>query len=259
MRKNYIITALTLIIINVNAQILEQDFESATGATDASLGWIQDEPSASTYGWFYDTSPNFVVSGTRSAVAYGGLDNWLISPGFDLNAGDEITIDFNYKTNPNAPAETAAIGIYVGTIKTADIGIQGTVILEDPAINAPNSAAFNTTFTAGVTSTYYIAFHAITGDNASLSIDDIVITSSSLSNDDLKKETVSVYPNPTKDKLMIKNANVKALEMYSVLGQKVLSVVGTQEIDVHNFKRGLYLVKVSLENGTVVTKKVILE
>ena len=73
-------------------------------------------------------------------------------------------------------------------------------------------------------------------------------------------EMVKMYPNPVNDLLHIDTeiALVK-VELYSMLGQKVLEVhSGFNAIPIHQLSKGMYIVKLYSEAGTV-TKKLIKE
>ncbi len=240
-----------------NAQLISQDFEGASGATDASLNWVQNSMNTPGYGWFYDTAPDFIVNGTRSAVCYGSNNDWLISPGFTLMANEEVTISFNYKTNPNSPSETADVTVYVGTIGDETIGDTGTVMLQNAAINAPTNTNFSDSFNPSSEGTYYLAFHVKTDANESFSVDDVVI-SSSLSIDEFEAAKASIYPNPVKDKINVNGTTVKTLELYSVLGKKLHAVNDSSSMDVSTFESGLYLLKIISESGGTSTRKVLI-
>ncbi len=65
---------------------------------------------------------------------------------------------------------------------------------------------------------------------------------------EIKDESVvAVYPNPTTGKIYInvKNGNRKAdVELYNLLGKKVLESKNTVELDLSDFNRGVYLMKI---------------
>jgi hypothetical protein len=72
----------------------------------------------------------------------------------------------------------------------------------------------------------------------------------------------SIFPNPANNFITIQSADVKvsSVEIYSLLGQKVLVVdeLKNNQINVANLSRGMYLLKISAE-GNSVTKKIIIE
>ena len=68
---------------------------------------------------------------------------------------------------------------------------------------------------------------------------------------------LSVYPNPVYDVLHITSAKpIQQTEVFDITGRLVLSTQQTT-IDVSNFNKGYYLVKVILRDGNLITKKVL--
>lgn len=81
----------------------------------------------------------------------------------------------------------------------------------------------------------------------------------SLSTTDLQNDaTVRLYPNPADNIVYIDAKNViEKIEVYSILGKKVLSKKSTNEIQIRNLKPGIYLIKMRDSNGSILTKKFI--
>jgi hypothetical protein len=78
---------------------------------------------------------------------------------------------------------------------------------------------------------------------------------------DLSENDVSIYPNPTKDKITIKANGVELVEIENANGGvvKTISINTNQvEIDLSNLPKGIYLVKVTTSNQIIV-KKIILK
>ncbi|MDR0789197.1 MAG: T9SS type A sorting domain-containing protein [Bacteroidales bacterium] len=69
---------------------------------------------------------------------------------------------------------------------------------------------------------------------------------------------VSIYPNPAKDVLNIGCSDkVESVEIFNLLGQQVYAGIKTT-IDVGNFAKGNYVVKVYTDKG-VMTRKFVVE
>ena len=68
----------------------------------------------------------------------------------------------------------------------------------------------------------------------------------------------NVYPNPANNKIYVDGEGVGAVEVYNSLGQKVITVEGTENtaVDVTSFENGVYVVRVITNDGAVSTKKV---
>lgn len=86
----------------------------------------------------------------------------------------------------------------------------------------------------------------------------------SLTDFDLEQE-ISIYPNPANVFVNIKSnisEKVKSIELYNALGQRIyyrnVFKVSDIKINVSNFRKGLYFIKVNLENNNAVSSKLIL-
>lgn len=67
---------------------------------------------------------------------------------------------------------------------------------------------------------------------------------------------VSVFPNPSKGKVIIEGVEVTEVKVYNALGQLVKIVRETNEIDVAGLLEGVYLLRIVDERGTNHTKRV---
>jgi len=72
------------------------------------------------------------------------------------------------------------------------------------------------------------------------------------------ENSIHLFPNPVKDILSIKSPSIlKKLEVFNVLGQKVMGRENTNSLNVTKLNSGAYILKTINENGTVSTKKFI--
>jgi beta-glucanase (GH16 family) len=96
-------------------------------------------------------------------------------------------------------------------------------------------------------------------NNATMEIDYVrVYQESSLSSSNSTLNELIIYPNPTKDKLILKTPSHligSKVIMYSTLGQSLsnftLNEVNTS-IDLSSFKQGIYLLKFQTNNGSFI-------
>lgn len=80
------------------------------------------------------------------------------------------------------------------------------------------------------------------------------LSSSDFSQNNLE---VALYPNPVQDLLNINVDNaIKSVEIYNIQGQKVLNST-SNEVDMSSLNSGIYLVKITDENNSIATKKVV--
>jgi len=96
--------------------------------------------------------------------------------------------------------------------------------------------------------------------DSSINIDDVsLVLSASLGIDDFSStEKIELFPNPVKDILSIRSVSIlKKLEVFNVLGQKVIGIENTNSLNVTKLKSGAYILKIVDENDTISTKKFI--
>ena len=69
------------------------------------------------------------------------------------------------------------------------------------------------------------------------------------------EESIDMYPNPVRDRLTVKAANLQSIEVYNLVGQQVL--VSTSDIvDMGDLNQGIYFVRINAD-GKTVTKRVV--
>ena len=103
-----------------------------------------------------------------------------------------------------------------------------------------NTGSTNGTFTINYIEFYY---------DASLGLEDI-----NLGNEN----SISLFPNPVSEMLLIKSRSIiKNLEVFNLLGQKVMVRENTNSLNVNKLNPGAYVLKIVDENDAVSTKKFI--
>lgn len=86
-------------------------------------------------------------------------------------------------------------------------------------------------------------------------------TCATLSSSDFETNTaVTIYPNPSNGIFNIESQENMSIEVYDIIGKLILSQklsVGTNSFDISNFNTGVYLLKVTNDNGNIQTHKLI--
>lgn len=87
-------------------------------------------------------------------------------------------------------------------------------------------------------------------------------TNELLSNQEIEDKTINLYPNPVKEILNIENPDlkIKNLELLNSEGKIILQKAVNQKeiaLDFNPFPKGIYYLKLRLENGRVQTEKII--
>ena len=73
--------------------------------------------------------------------------------------------------------------------------------------------------------------------------------------EDSEADAIALYPNPVKDKLMVKSENLQSVEIYNLVGQQVL-VSTSDVVDMGVLNQGIYFVRINAD-GKTVTKRVV--
>ncbi|WP_379963615.1 GEVED domain-containing protein [Epilithonimonas sp. UC225_85] len=72
------------------------------------------------------------------------------------------------------------------------------------------------------------------------------------------KSKISVYPNPFLDHLNVSDIkNVQSISVSDMTGRQIKNIIPSQSIDLGNLRRGLYIVNIQLNDGSVKSFKVI--
>ncbi|MCC5874946.1 MAG: choice-of-anchor J domain-containing protein [Candidatus Sumerlaeia bacterium] len=155
---------------SAHAVVYSEDFESLA---DLSTFVIEDYSGATTWELF-TSGGNTVADLFRDPLA--PHDDWLITPGFTLTAGNEYTISYWYRGGGNTVDDI--LDVYIGTTQTSAGMLAGTTLAEYNPLNnsnSPNTAVLS--FTPTTTGTHYLGFHGRSDANQNfISIDDILVT-----------------------------------------------------------------------------------
>ena len=69
------------------------------------------------------------------------------------------------------------------------------------------------------------------------------------------EESIAVYPNPVRDRLMVKAEDLQSVEIYNLVGQQVMFST-SDIIDMGALNQGIYFVRINAD-GKTVTKRVV--
>jgi len=80
-------------------------------------------------------------------------------------------------------------------------------------------------------------------------------TPGELSTNDFSEAKLSIYPNPVSNQLFIQTEILEyQISVYNELGQKIRFTSDRNSINVTNFSKGLYFIKINTNDGTIVKK-----
>ncbi len=93
----------------------------------------------------------------------------------------------------------------------------------------------------------------------------LVVQPSSTGIEDMEEQLISVYPNPAQGHFIIStpgNFDEKIFSVYDLTGKRLLNIKSADpflEINVASFNAGIYLVRVELKSGAVLSRKIVIE
>ncbi|WP_303312305.1 T9SS type A sorting domain-containing protein [Hymenobacter sp. BT730] len=215
------------------------------------------------YTWVVATDPGFDYQKVMRAD-YGGAgpsDDWFFTAPLQLNAGSRYLVSFDYRGEfPGLPTALAVTYGSAATVEGQDKALwSNTEIATSEYVPAEGVALIEPT----TTGSYYVGFHAIseTGHgylyvkNVQVVAADVTPASSALS------RSISAYPNPTADQLLleVRGANAKGtlqVEIVNMLGQRVYASSARDNfinrLDVSKLASGRYILKVQSADGYAV-------
>ena len=123
----------------------------------------------------------------------------------------------------------------------------------------PNSTAIpvNWIQVADISATYLIGYETpITDCNGN----DAGMGKIAIQNDRKTNSEVILYPNPTNTEFSLKSSlRIQEVTISNSLGQVLLATKESKAIPITSFSKGIYIVHITLENGEVQTKKLIID
>ncbi|WP_417431901.1 T9SS type A sorting domain-containing protein [Halpernia sp.] len=193
-----------------------------------------------TNGAITGTTPNINYGGTTITSALNG--GWFsIVPDQQPTGGSyDATLKIQNSTNLGA-----TLGVY--TIIKRDNSTSNWAVLGDYNLATQNGSTISV---ANKNLTSFSDFAIGKGNN------DFV-----LSTKDVSAESLNVFPNPTKNIVNFSGAkNIKLISVFDASGKQIQvrnSLFNNSQIDLSNYNPGVYYLKIQLENGTSITKKII--
>ncbi|MDG5489986.1 T9SS type A sorting domain-containing protein [Psychroserpens sp. SPM9] len=203
----------------------------------------------------------FATNGNSTANT---KNDWLFSPAFSLTQGTEYEVTTRFNTFQgngsleafivDSPSSTATVQIPLFSV--TDVPTQGEFeTLETMAYEEINA------FTPSTTGDYYIAYRSFGPANSGFILMFNSSLDTSLSVDDFDSNNFSYSYNKTTQKLTIESSNLPfdGIEIYSLLGQKVIDrrlSQATEVIEMSQLTKGVYLATVTI-NGNSKTIKLI--
>lgn len=207
------------------------------------------------------TTPEFGGStGAYCSWSTGGgdfSDQWLITPQIAVKENQKLSFYIFYYGGGFSFYDTVDVKISTLTNNPADFT---TTLMKT---NTTNIQFDNWTkkiidLSAYANQNVYLAFHEHVPDHMTCGTFiglDLVTVDINAGIEDIQEELISVYPNPANDKLFIAANNLKSVEIFNIVGEKICSHSNQNLISTSDLTVGSYIVVVRT-NSKVVTRKI---
>ena len=193
-------------------------------------------------------------------------DNWLIMGPIDMSNVDDATLSWKVRgIDPSWCGENYTIYISESsdpaTLSSSNLYYNETITSgSDACGNSFAERAFDISSAVGGQIYIGIRHHDIS-DMFRLNIDDVAIDSSSLSINDFDNLNVSIYPNPVDGNFVSIQSpanGLKEIQVFDILGKRVINTtLSSDSLDISELNPGVYMVKVTVENQSKVSKLII--
>lgn len=221
--------------------------------TNGGTAWTFVSDQISTF-FFINETTGFVMSGTTFKTIDGGVT--LTNMGNSYSQASDL-FAFNENEVWSVENTYTLCGCSNFCIRKSTIADTGTFQGAQNCYSDTNgNPPFEAITFADATHGYVVGDYGIIYKNATGTMEDLGIDEMD------KKDTVVIYPNPASSIITIENKSNSPLYstlIYDVNGRKVLEEKqGKATLDISSLVKGVYLVKLSSDNGNV-TKKLIKE
>ncbi len=218
---------------------------------------------------------------TTSTGTTATISNWLLSPVINVKDGDVVsfytrkgtdgTVDYpdrlevrySSAATPVNPSGPTGVGSFTSLGVSVNPNLQSGFVY-------PKVWTKYTFTIAGVGSAevpvkfgfrYFVTSGGTNGNNSDIiGIDSFSIDRESLAVSDVNKGALTIYPNPSKDVLNIAgNANYKSIQVYNLLGQKVIDRPFEKSINISSLEKGSYIINLTKSDNTAENVKFIKE
>ena len=264
MKKFILLFSLTICAYNLNAQCDSTlpVSESFDNSSQVGVCWSFIDNDNDTYNWtVVDLNGNNGLASESRSSSTGAIlypDNWAITQAIDLtpyNTSSNIVLRWRVRTE-SWSFDKERYTVYAATgNQMTDFTSSPVNVFEDlddsDASGAWANRSLDISSLAG--NMVYIAFrHHLSAAQREIEVDDVQISSSTLSIDNLSESGFRHFYNKDTNNLTLEsNTPMQFIEIYNILGQSILNkpLSKTEEtIDLTNITKGAYLARINVEN-----------
>ncbi|PLX09292.1 MAG: hypothetical protein C0596_01720 [Marinilabiliales bacterium] len=231
----------------------ETSFESETNfENEWVIENINSEGDSPSYGfWIY--SPDYFGIDESGSVVFissstNPADDWLISPGFNLEPGIEYSLNFAYASLFSG--YPASLEVYLGNSNSYES--MNVLVNDFGAYDNTDFSIYSTSITVETSGTYYIGFHDYSpiGGYGGETIDDFSFIQTPMGINDISvANSIEIYPNPTTNFVYV-NQEYLSYKIYSIDGKLIQTGNYEQKISLDNFNDGVFFLILECDNQT---------
>lgn len=264
---------MALFSITLKAQVPLPYYSGFDNATQKA-GWTEYKKGATTFSHWGNSgggysAPNGISHDYSPSTGITLTDNWYVSPAFSITNGgrlDSIRYKF-YGMSVPAADDTIAIYLLNGS-QNPSLASSKTLLVDFRNTDFINDYVYKIKTNINLTASNGLSYIAIRYRNTNcsskwltVSFDNIAISGNTVGINelDISSDQVNIYPNPTTGKVIIDSKHsINSIEIYNLLGENIYSnskfnLQTSNEIDLSNFPKGIYFVKIY--DGTKTYKK----
>lgn len=185
-------------------------------------------------------------------------NDWLITPSVTLGLGSNVLTLWvkSACTSPHSP-ERYRIGIYTGSgMPSSSFDF---IIISSPLIATQNWQQITYDLNAYGGQSIRVGIQCISTDGYMFMVDDVKITTATLSTNEVSKSKTSIFPNPTHGEINIRTD--KKIQLSTILdasGKKVMTA-DSEMVNISSLPKGIYLLQVEFADGSTSREKIIKE
>ena len=222
--------------------------------------------------WYYANYEGIEEEGNNVAVSAsynGGVltpDNWVIMGPIDLTNESDVMMEWKVRgIDPTWCQENYSV--YIGSSDDYNDLINGSVSYNETIANGGDAcgqtfANRSLDISAASGGLVYIGFrhHDIT-DMFVLNVDDVSISSSTMSIQDPETLEMNIYPNPVNGNFVTIQTpinGVKYVEVFDITGKRLINTsLNADTLEVSSLSAGMYIIKVTIEGKSKTSKLVV--
>ena len=236
-----------------------EDFEDGAG------GWTFIDAAGNTTIWTVGTASNDDGTNSTQGIFHGydsstPFNDWAVSPSYDTSGLVEGTATVSYDEICNWCADSQAHNVYYSVDYAGDATTATWVALFEGVNTAAEDTWVSSSYSVPSAESVVLAFNYVGTFGANWNVDNVCIDGT-LSTTDTELLDMRIYPNPVDGNYVTIQSPVqglKEIEVYTVTGRKVLQTVLTDDrLDVSSFNSGFYMVKVTINGQSKLSKLVV--